>query len=90
MKIFGFDPFNAPVRKKRCSIEKAREAQAIVVDAYSGRKGISGVGIGIEKDEYFVVMVYLTDNRLTFKLPESVNGIYVRTKVVGKQTQILT
>jgi hypothetical protein len=48
MKIFGFDPFNALVRKRKVSLERARLAKELVYDAYGDREGICRVGIGPE------------------------------------------
>jgi hypothetical protein len=81
MKIFGFDPFNAPVRKRKVSLERARLAKELFYDAYGDRDGICGVGVGVDQPVYYV-KVY-TDKTLNFILPESINGVEIKTEVDG-------
>jgi hypothetical protein len=65
------------------TIEQARAAKAKLRDMLSGHDAVNGIGIGAAEEGYAVAVNLLRPLTADERIPEEIDGVPVRTRIVG-------
>ncbi len=68
---------------KPTTLDEARNAKPALLAALAGDERVNGVGLGYDPADGYVLKVNLTVPEASAVVPPAVNGVPVRTEVVG-------
>lgn len=68
---------------KPTTLDDARNAKPALVAALAGDQRVNGVGLGYDPTEGYVLKVNLTVAEAVEAVPPVINGVAVRTEIVG-------